>query len=286
MHIPSFHPTYRSTFAPSPVHYDFDETPLVENEHDSKLDYRNVWDPWDEYENIVDNPPEHVEPLLPPPHNSDHSRTESITENISGPFESHNTNAHYVEIPHFPSQDSYFTPSKSPPHYVQPEIHSHAPVPHYVQPEIHSPVPVPYYVQPEIHSHIPVPHYVHPEIHSHAPVPHHVQSEVHSRSPPYTNSLQRQYVETENVQLSRLDAVTHEPRNDHFSHTNNSPAAIPDVPAIENNPYVQTPALPQEFEPSCTVASESTLHLKDSGPNDSNKDVSMLLFCQQLALYI
>lgn len=73
---------------------------IAENENDPESDYKNVWDPWDEYEQkivltsseFVDNSAQLI------------VESKSITNIDSGSHESQNTNAHSVLQP-FPTQN-------------------------------------------------------------------------------------------------------------------------------------------------------------------------------------
>lgn len=100
MHNPQPYPQpFYTSFTPSPsvtyeqnTYVDYRIT-TTENESGPESDYRNVWDPWEEYEQNTDLPSaDHVE-------HSTQLIVESITNIDSGLHESHNTNAHSVLPP-------------------------------------------------------------------------------------------------------------------------------------------------------------------------------------------
>lgn len=86
-----------SSFPPSVTHEPKANTDitLTQNESGPESDYKNVWDPWDEYEQKTDTDLSSTE-QVDQPGNSSQLIAESITNTASGSFESHNTNAHSV----------------------------------------------------------------------------------------------------------------------------------------------------------------------------------------------
>lgn len=186
VHNPDTHPEpFYTSYPLSVVTYEptanFDYT-IIENESGPESDYKNVWDPWDEYEQKIEQP-----------HNSSQFIAEPITNIVSGLSESHNTNAHSVvdvtpNIPDLPQPSQITIPAYDTPNEIQTEIFE-------IKPRTPSPPPQP---KPKPHVeiiHIPVHNqYSHtnyppvdiPTITHHIPSNHQNHAQPHEFEPPCT----------------------------------------------------------------------------------------------------
>lgn len=246
-----------------PQHYDseyFSELTLTDNSQQTEHDYTKVWDPWEDYENntVVENKSEHVDYVETSSSNNCQSQnnnhcTKPITEHTFQPFESHNTNAHYVDANKAPEpevkQSESFTVVYSEKPFYTPSYTNNPPQSRVIE----HVEPVKVYVNEPIRP---------PIVPAHDQVDHNYQSQiVATPNVEYTPSI---------IQPSNVQSSTAQPSYVHPT------AALPSniQPSAAQPSNVQNLALPHEFEPTCTVASESTLHDNQSGSHNSNDDVS------------
>lgn len=207
---------------------------ITENESGPESDYRNVWDPWDEYEQKTVLPStELITPQLIP---------ESITNINSGLRESHNTNAHSVLPPPFPQSNR---PAISTFHH-QIDLQTNNSI-EIVEtpPTLSQPEPLSQTTLPPLSQSLPQPQ----------PPP---------QIPPPTPQLEIVYIPVES-QYSHTN-------NNNPPAVN--PPRIPTPPVAHVPSNHQFYAQPHEFEPPCTVANESILHPNDNGSHDNDGDVS------------
>lgn len=252
-----------------PQHYDseyFSELTITDNSQQTEHDYTKVWDPWEDYENntIVEYKSEHVDYVEPSSSNNCQSQnnnhcTEPITEHTFQPFESHNTNAHYVDAYKYPEpeirQSESFAVVHSEKQFYTPPSTNDPPQSRVIE----HVEPVVYVNEPSRPPILPTPthDHVHHTYQSHIPATPNVEYSSTNIQPSTAQSrdaqpsiVQPSNVQPTNVQSSNFQPNTAQPSN------------------------IQNPALPHEFEPTCTVASESTLHDSQSGSHNSNDDVS------------
>lgn len=113
-------------FPSYPVHHPYSDYPsqhydsnysnqvtLLTEEHipSAQDSYKNAWDPWDQYETKAEDLSAHA--VASPSQNNDYCNTQSNVDNISKPFESHNTNAHCVDTQNLSSTTEYRNESPS-----------------------------------------------------------------------------------------------------------------------------------------------------------------------------
>lgn len=244
-------------------HYDseyFSELTLTDNSQQTEHDYTKVWDPWENYENntIVEYKSEHVDYVETSSSNNcqiqnNNHCTEPITEHKFQPFESHNTNAHYVDANKYPEpeirqSESFAVVHSEKQFYTPPDTNN---TPQSIVIEHVEPVKV-YINEPDRPPIVPTHDHVHHNHQSQIPATPNVEYSSTNIQP---STAQPSIVQSSNVQPTIVQPSCLQPNTVQPSNTLNL-------------------ALPHEFEPTCTVASESTLHDSQSGSHNSNDDVS------------